>query len=65
VYKLMIVREAQLAKIPYMVIVGDKELTNGTVSLRLRNGEDLGSKQLPEFKARIQALVKAQDSSKL
>jgi threonyl-tRNA synthetase len=59
------IREAQLAKIPYMVIVGDKELTNGTVSLRLRNGEDLGSKQLPEFIARIQALVKAQDSSKL
>ena len=44
------IREAQLAKIPYMVIVGDKELANTTVSVRLRNGEDLGSMQLTEFK---------------
>ena len=37
------IREAQLGKVPYMLIVGDKELDALEVSLRLRNGEDLGS----------------------
>jgi threonyl-tRNA synthetase len=59
------IREAQLDKIPYMVIVGDKELANTTVSVRLRNGEELGSKQLAEFKARVQTIIQAKDSEKL
>ena len=37
------VRDAQLAKIPYMFIVGDRELESETVGVRLRSGEDLGA----------------------
>ncbi len=59
------IRDAQLDKIPYMVIVGDKELANTTVSVRLRNGEELGSKQLTEFKVRVQTVIQAKDSEKL
>ncbi|RJR27376.1 threonine--tRNA ligase [candidate division WWE3 bacterium] len=42
------IRDAQLEKIPYMLIVGDREAEKGEVSLRLRTGEDLKSKPLPE-----------------
>jgi len=37
------IRDAQLQKIPYMLIVGDKETQNGTVAVRTRGGEDLGA----------------------
>ena len=37
------IREAQLAKVPYMLVVGERETQNGTVSLRYRTGEDLGA----------------------
>ncbi len=43
------VRNAQLQKIPYMLIVGDKEAASGTVSVRLRSEENLGAKPLDEF----------------
>jgi threonyl-tRNA synthetase len=43
------IRQAQLQKIPYMLVVGDKEAESGAVSVRLRSGEDLGSKTLEEF----------------
>jgi len=45
------VRNAQLQKIPYMLILGDKEVEAGAVSVRLRNGENLGAKPLDEFVA--------------
>ena len=35
------IREAQVAKIPYMLIVGDKEKETGTVTVRLRDGKNL------------------------
>ncbi len=38
------VREAQLAKIPYILVVGDKEVEEGTVNVRLRSGENPGAK---------------------
>ena len=44
------IRQAQLQKIPYMLIVGDKELASDEVSVRLRSGEDLGRNSLDEFK---------------
>jgi threonyl-tRNA synthetase len=47
------IREAQLKKIPYMLIVGDKEVEAGTVSIRARKGGDLGSKSLQEFLADV------------
>ena len=43
------IREAQLQKIPYMLVVGAKEAAAGTVSVRLRSGEDLKAKTLAEF----------------
>ena len=46
------IREAQLEKIPYMLIVGDKEVENHTVSVRSRKAGDLGSISLDEFLAR-------------
>ena len=45
-YKL---REAQLMKIPYMLVVGDKEAENGTVSVRRRGEGDIGTKSVNEF----------------
>ena len=43
------IREHTIQKIPYMLIVGDKEVENGTVNVRTRGGEDLGSMTLDEF----------------
>ena len=47
------VRDAQLAKIPYMFIVGDRELESETVGVRLRSGEDLGAIAVGEVLDRI------------
>jgi len=43
------IRDAQLQKIPYMLVVGDKDQAAGMVSVRLRSGEDLKAKTLEEF----------------
>jgi len=43
------IRRAQLQKIPYMLVVGDKEAEAGAVAIRLRSGEDLKAKPLAEF----------------
>ena len=61
----MKIRDAQLAKIPYMLIVGDKEVENNMVSVRLRNGEDLGSVKFSDFVERVESLVKSRELSKL
>jgi threonyl-tRNA synthetase len=45
------IREAQLQKIPYMLVVGDKEMAAEGVSIRLRSGEDMGKKSVAEFKS--------------
>lgn len=47
------IREAQLQKIPYMLIIGDKDIENGTVSLRHRKDGDLGSMSLEDFMAKM------------
>ena len=47
------IRAAQLQKIPYMLVVGDKEQENGTVSLRTRKGENEGVQALADVIARI------------
>lgn len=51
------IRQAQLEKIPYMLILGDSEVSTSSASLRLRNGEDLGTQSLDQFKARIKAAI--------
>jgi len=43
------IREAQLEKIPFMVVVGDKEVAVDTVSVRARSGAQPGTKPLPDF----------------
>ena len=43
------IREAQLQKTPYMLVVGDKEAENATVSVRTRSGEDRGAMPLVDF----------------
>lgn len=43
------IREARLAKIPYMLIIGENEVSNGTVSVRNREDGDLGSFKFDEF----------------
>ena len=53
------VREAQLEKVPYMLVVGDKEIASSSASLRLRSGEDLGLETLVQVKNRIRAAIEA------
>ncbi len=53
------IREAQLQKIPYMLVVGDRDMENQTVSPRLRTGEDLGGMPLEEFLQRITKQVES------
>jgi threonyl-tRNA synthetase len=43
------IREAQLQKVPYMLVVGDREAAEGTVAVRSRSGGDLGSQPLDAF----------------
>ncbi len=43
------IREAQLEKVPYMFVVGDKDIENNSVSVRHRKEGDLGSMPLAEF----------------
>jgi threonyl-tRNA synthetase len=47
------IRQAQLQKVPYMLIIGDKERDAGTVSVRLRSGEDLGAQSVAALIARM------------
>ena len=55
------IREAQLQKIPYMLVVGDKEVASSTASVRLRSGEDLGGQSLEEFEAMVKSAVEAKE----
>lgn len=48
------IREAQVAKIPYMLIIGDKEKADKTVTVRLRNGENLSPMTVSEFATLIE-----------
>ncbi len=45
------IREATLSKIPYLCIIGDKEMADGTVNARKRNGENLGEMPLEKLKS--------------
>jgi len=44
------IRQAQLDKVPYMLVVGDKEVATATVSVRLRSGEQIDSQSFASFK---------------
>jgi threonyl-tRNA synthetase len=51
------IRNAQMEKVPYMIILCDKDVENNTVSVRHRSGEDLGSITLEEFEKVIGEVV--------
>ena len=53
------IREAQLQKIPYMLVAGDREAAEGTISVRHRAGGDQGSQRVDEFIAQAQGEVAA------
>jgi len=48
------IREHSLQKLPYLIVVGDKEMQNGHVAVRTRKGEDLGAMSVDAFVARVQ-----------
>ncbi len=52
------IRQAQLLKIPYMFVMGDKEQEASAVNIRLRNNEQLGAKPLAEAMALIEEAIK-------
>jgi len=51
------IREAQLQKIPYMLVVGDREAQAGQVAVRNRKHGDLGAKPLDEFLATVRTMI--------
>ena len=51
------IREAQLQKIPYMLVIGDKEAAENKVAVRLRSGEQLPVMSLDDFKTKIKQMI--------
>ena len=51
------IREAEMNKLPYMLIVGEQEEKDGTVSVRKHGGEDLGAMTVEQFAELINAEV--------
>src|SRR5207245_7100887 len=57
------IRDAQLRKVPYMLVVGAREAENGTVSLRHRTGDDLGAVSLERVLADLVREIGARGAS--
>ena len=57
----MKIRQAQLDKIPYMPVVGDREVAEATVSVRLRSGEQLASLPFNSFKQSVRKAIANRD----
>jgi threonyl-tRNA synthetase len=55
------IRKAQEQKIPYMLIIGDREVNNASLSLRLRSGEDIGTTDIEAFVRRVQDVITAKE----
>lgn len=53
------IREHTIARVPYLLVVGDREMESGTVAVRTREGQDLGSLSLQAFSDRLQREVAA------
>ena len=51
------VRNAQLEKVPYMIIIGDKDIENNTISVRCRGGEDIGTTTYENFEEILKNVV--------
>ena len=57
------IREAQMQKIPYMLVVGDRDMENGTVSVRTRGGVDLGAMSVDAFMGKCLTEIATKDRS--
>ena len=53
------IRQAQLEKVPYMLVLGEKEAAEGIITVRSRDKGDLGAANLDEFMAQIQEMTKS------
>ncbi len=53
------IRDAQMAKIPFMLVIGDKEIEAGGASVRMRSGEDAGLCTIEDIESRIRVAVDA------
>ena len=51
------IREHTLQKVPYLLVVGDREVENHTVAVRTRSGEDLGTMRLEDVVAKLTAEI--------
>ena len=51
------IRDAQMEKVPYMVVVGDRDMENQTVSVRTRAGVDLGAMSVDDFRTKCRAEI--------
>jgi threonyl-tRNA synthetase len=51
------IRDAQLKKVPFMLVVGDRDIEAGAVSVRSRAGEDLGARPVDDFLQRLQVEI--------
>ena len=56
------IREAQMQKTPYMLVIGDREVESGAVAVRTRSGEDLGAMPLDAFIERITGEIKSRSN---
>jgi threonyl-tRNA synthetase len=56
------IRDAQLQKVPYMLVIGDREMESGAVAVRLRDGQDLGAQPMADFVAMaLEAIAEKRD----
>jgi threonyl-tRNA synthetase len=57
------IRSAQLMKVPYMLVLGDQEMANGTVSLRRRDGSRVNDLPVAEFQANVLEKIRTRDGA--
>jgi threonyl-tRNA synthetase len=48
------IREHTIQRVPYLIVVGDREIENGEIAVRARNGDDLGSMSVEAFSQLLQ-----------
>ena len=59
------IREAELNRVPYMLVVGDKEKDSSKISLRLRSGDDLGTMLVKDFIYRTRSIIEKKSNTEL
>ena len=59
------IRDAQMQKVPYMLVVGDREAEAGTVSVRHRKHADMGAKPLEQFIEEVTKLVETKNGPRV